>query len=546
MKIANVIITCFVLPMVCVFCGCEPPIEAPQTAPLSPQATIGSVAQNAATEAIPVQGIGIVAGLSGTGSSECPPSIRQQLEKYIWQQVPEAGSVNPRAIIDSEDTAVVEIMGVIPSYATTLELFDVQLRPLSSTQTTSLDGGYLYTAQLKEMSRLTSVEQFTRFSKTLAAAEGPVYSVKNQTGSEKQWYVLGGGRALQNSTVKIILNEPDFITANTIRNRINERFGPRIASPISTSEIRVVFPNRYLDQKRRFLRMIETLLLAENPQIRNEYIQTLIEQLVAKENIENAEIALEGIGKPALDQLAELLNHADPEVRFHAARCMTHIGDDRQLAYMRNLINSNNPFRIDAIKAVGLNANHRDAVSILTPVLSDPDVSVRLEAYTILARLQGPAITRKIIADGGFFVDSVICPGPKLVYVYQSKSPRIVIFGSPVYCKDNIFIQSEDGSVTLNARSGDNYISVSRKHPNRPRVIGPLSSSYELSILLQTLGDLPEVSGQSSSSRPGLAVPYSEITRILKKMADQGAVLAQYAEGPSPQIESVLQSSASD
>ena len=62
--------------------GCtEPqPIE-PKS--LNPQDTIGSLCQRISTNTIPVRGIGIVAGLAGTGSSECPPAVRQELEKYI-------------------------------------------------------------------------------------------------------------------------------------------------------------------------------------------------------------------------------------------------------------------------------------------------------------------------------------------------------------------------------------------------------------------------------------------------------------------------------
>jgi len=347
--------------------------------------------------------------------------------------------------------------------------------------------------------------------------------------------------------VKVILDSPDFVSANSIRNRINERFGPKTAVPISTAEIRVVFPAPYREQKQRFLRIVESLLLGNSPRIRDNHIQSLIEQLLSKENPENAEIALEGVGKPALDELARLLENPDPDVRFHAARCMLHIGDKRSLGYLRTLINtSNQPHRIEAVKAVGLNAKYRDALSILTPVLDDKDVPVRLQAYTMLVRLNSPAITRKVIADGGFLVDSVVCSGPKLVYVYRSIIPRIVVFGAPVYCSDSLFIQSDDGSITLNAQAGDKYISISRKHPSRPRVIGPLSSSRELSILIQTIGDLTEVSGKSSSHRLGLAVPYSDIVLILKKAAKQGAISARVLEGPAPEIGGVLQNMPSE
>lgn len=541
----NTIFISLLTALITLFCSCSPLQEnTPTVEPFERYATVGTVSQYYTPMAIRVRGIGIVAGLNGTGSSECPPDIRQELEKYIWQQVPEGGIISPRAMIDSQDTAVVEISGVIPAFSSTSEVFDVQLKPLSSTQTTSLDGGYLYTSELKETSRLSSVEQFTRFTKTLAVAEGPIYSLREKTQEQLNWFILGGGRVTKSGVVKLILNDPDFLTANAIRNRINERFGSKTANPVSDSEITIYFPSQFQEQKQRFLQISESLLVAENPQIRDEHSASLIKQLISQTDAIKAELGLEAIGKPALDQLAPLLDHEDPQIRFQAGRCMLNIGDKRPLALMRTIIREpGNPYRLDAIRTVGLNARRKDALSILTYVLNDSDIQVRLQAYKMLVRLSSPVISRKSVANRAFVVDSVTCAGPKMLYVYQSKSPRIVIFGSPVYCKDNIFIQSEDGSVTLNAKQGDRYIAVSRRHPNRPRVIGPLSSSFELSNLIQTLGELPEVGKGSSARRPGLAVPYAQIVALLEKMASHGAILAQYVEGPVPEPLQVLQSS---
>jgi hypothetical protein len=521
------------------FWGCSQPQQPAEPNTLNPRDTIGSIARYFAAETIPVRGIGIVAGLAGTGSSECPPGVRQELEKYIWQQV---GTVNPRAVIDSQDTAVVEISGVIPALSMTADTFDLALKPLSSTQTTSLDGGYLYTAELKEQSRLTNVEQFTLFSKSLATADGPVYSCKTDEASQKKWVVLGGGRVKQDSPVKLILNSPDFVTANAVRNRINERFGPKTAAALSTEEISLSFPAQYIDHRQTFLRLVDSLMLAENPAIQNEYAQSLIQKIVSKSSdIENAEIALEGIGRPALDVIAPLLEHPDPVVRFHAARCMLNIGDSRGLSVLRTVVaDEQSPYRLEAIRVIGRSAKRRDALPILTNALNDPRIQVRLEAYDMLILLNSPVISRKTVAGRAFIIDNVVCSGPPMVYVSRQESPKIVLFGSPIYCNKNLFVQSPDQTVTINSVPGDKYISVSRKHPNRPRVLGPLLCNYELSSLIRTLGELSDVK-QKLAAQPGLAVPYSEIIDILDIMSDQNAIPAQFVAGPDPTTEPVLQ-----
>ena len=537
----------FFLMLAVFFCGCSPPQELSKPdEPLNPRGTIGSVAKYYATQATPVRGIGIVACLPGTGSSECPPEIRAELEKYIWQQVPKAGSVNPRLVIESQDTAVVEITGIIPALSTPFDRFDVILKPLSSTQTTSLDGGCLYTADLKEMSRLSSVEQFTRFSKTLAIAEGPVYTLQTDSSLPDQWRVLGGGRAKQSSSVRLILDTPNFTAASIIRNRINERFGPKTAVCVSAVEITLSFPAKYIDQREKFLDMVESLMLGANPEILDEYALALIEKILSKTDSERAEIALEGIGKPALDHLVPLLNHLDPAIRFHAARCMLNIGDKRSLPVLRAIVrDKNSPYRMEAVRAVGLGAKRRDAMPILETALNDSDMQIRLEAYEMLVRLNSHVISRRRVSSGAFSVDSVICSGPKTIYVYRQEKPRIVLFGSPLRCEKNIFIRSEKSSVTINSLPDDERISVSRKHPNRPRMIGPVLSSNDLSVLIQTLGELPDIQS-NTAARPGLAVPYAEIIQILKTMSEQGAVLAQFIEGPEAQLQPVLEESPSN
>jgi len=536
----------FFLVLALSFFGCSPPQELSEPdKPFNLEDTIGSVAKYYATNSIPVRGIGIVACLSGTGSSECPPEIRAELEKYIWQEIPEGGSVSPRRVIDSQDTAVVEITCLIDALSTRSDRFDVILRPLSSTQTTSLDGGCLYTTELKEMSRLSSIEQFVRFSKTLAFAEGPVYTVQTDASSPGRWRVLGGGRAKQDSSVRLILDTPDFMTANAIRNRINERFGPKTATSVSTAEITLSFPAKYLQQRERFLAMVETLILGGNSEILSNYAHQLVKQILSNTDSEQAEIALEGIGKPALDPLAPLLTHLDPAVRFHAGRCMLNIGDSRSLAVLRRIVqDKNSPYRLDAIRAVGLSAKRREAMPILEAALNDSDIQIRLESYEMLARLNSHVISGRSVSSGGFSVDSVMCSGPKTIYVYRQETPRIVLFGSPLRCEKNIFIQSEKSSVTINSLPGDKRISISRKHPDRPRVIGPLLSNNDLSILIQTLGEQPDIKS-NTAVRPGLAVPYAEILDIVKTMCEQGAISAQFIAGPQAELEPVLQESPS-
>ncbi|MHC4551209.1 MAG: flagellar basal body P-ring protein FlgI [Planctomycetota bacterium] len=531
-------VCCLVL---AVLAGCNTPDESlkPAAGP-NPEDTIGSVSEIFYFEAIPLRGIGLVAGLNGKGSSECPPRIRRELEKYIWKQISAEGGISPQQFIASKDTAVVEVFGVIPSLVSGKDTFDVTVRPLTGTQTVSLKGGHLYTTELKELSRLVNVEQFTAFSKSFATVQGPIFANPlSEHNSDQAWFVLGGAKVLRQEKVTLLLNNPDFIVANTVRNRINERFGGKTAVAISDAQIDLNIPTRYHRQKDRFLKMLQSLQLGENFEIKKQRIEQLVQQLVTGSDKDSAEIALEAIGRQAANSLAPHLESPDESVRFRVGRCMLNSGDDRSISTLRDvLMDPASSYRLAAIEALSVNGRQSEVRSTLIVAVNDVDINVRLAAYEALLRTQSPVVSRKIISSS-FTVDSVACSGPKMIYVFQQQTPRIVIFGSPVYCRDDIFVQSEDGNIIVNAKPGDKFVSVSRKHPRRHRVVGPIKTGHEISHLIQSLGERPPLNSYSSGL-PGLAIPYDEIAAFIKKMCDVGVIDAQFVAGPPAEVDPML------
>lgn len=514
----------------------SPPAQSPPT-PVNLDNTIADLARVVESPAVIVRGYGIVAGLFGTGSAECPPQLRQDLEKYIWQQMPKAGMINPRSFIDSLDTAVVEILGVIPPMAVAGQSFDLLVRPLSSTQTTSLNGGTLYTTDLSELSRLT---QFNQYAKTIARAQGPIFTVAGGQTGKPGWYILGGGYPLSDTNVSLLLNQPDFIAANAIRNRINERFGAKIANAASAAEILLSIPEKYRSDKPRFLTMIRLLYLSDRSELRERRIDSLIVQLQTESDKLPAELALEAIGKAALDELAPLLKSDDQTVRFHAARCMSNIGDNRSLAVLRNFVlDPESTNRCDALRTIGQNARLSETEPILLSALAQDEMPLRICAYETALAANSSHVSRTLVA-GNFFVDRISCGGPKVIYTLRKDRPGIVIFGSPIRCSDNIFFRSENGEVTLNARPGDKFISASKTHPNRPRIVGPISSGFEVSQVIRALAESPEQK-KGATTLPGLAVPYSQIIQILEKMCAADVISAQYFQGPVTNVETIFQ-----
>ena len=86
----------------------------------------------------------------------------------------------------------------------------------------------------------------------------------------------------------------------------------------------------------------------------------------------------------------------------------------------------------------------------------------------------------------------------------------------------------------LDARAGQGFVSVIRKHPTRPGVIGPIRSTPDVGEIVRTLGG--EAEPGSSGQLQSLGVPYSQVIALLEQMSAKDAVAAQFWAGPLPKI----------
>jgi hypothetical protein len=495
--------------------------------------TIGSLVEVFSFESIPVEGYGLVGGLNGTGSSECPAPIREYLKQYILQQLTE-DKVNVDELISSHDTAVVVIQGTMPTAVPKNQYFDVRVVALPDTQTTSLEGGWLYGAELK------AIGGFGIAMKALATAKGPVFinTLSPDETNKKIGYILAGGRVLDEYEINMGLRQPDYKTASLICSKLNGRFGDGTARAVSPSQIELKVPAAYKKQKQRFVSIVKAIYLTETPEATRERINTFVKKLAVSEDKYASETALEAIGNESLSKLAALLNSSQEQVRLGAARCMLNLGSDGGLNALREIAsNKDSAYRVEALEAITTSASRNDAIAISRNLLRDSDFNIRLAAYENLRKLDDIAVTQKLIARN-FYLEQIVQTEHKGIYVSRSGQPRIVLFGAPIYCHNNIFIQSADGSITINAPSGQKYVSIIRKHPKRPNVMIQLKSSFELGDIIQTLCEEPLK--KTKEEHRGLNVSYAEAITLLKQMSDKGAVEAEFWAGPLPKIDLII------
>lgn len=490
---------------------------------------IGDLAEAVAFNPIPVKGIGLIVGLAGTGSSECPPAVRDYLRQYIMAQLGRTKTINPDAMINSRDTAVVFVEGLVPPGAVKQQAFDIKVTAFPGTQTTSLEGGRLYTTELKFVSR---VEEVPATSKTLALAAGVVYidNIADPKPNQNVGCILGGGKAVQDYQITLAIFKPDFRTAAIIRNRINQRFGRGTASAASDNLVYLSLPENFKNRKTRFTELVKSLYISTSAVSEDRQIFWLTDKLQTEPEKEKYETGLEAIGKPAVPKLLPLLDSPDAQTKFSAARCLLYIGDDRALKHLRDFAqDASSPLRLAAIEAIGNAAQKQDCIALMSRLVRDDSFDVRFAAYKFLAAYNDTSIVRTPVAKD-FYIDRVIQPSPKTIYVSRKDEPRIILFGAPIDCENDIFIESDDGQIIINALPDEKRISVMRKHPVTGELMGPLKTSFRLSDVIKALGD--ELAPEDEKLRVGLGVPYSQIAELLKKMCEKGAVEAEFIPGP--------------
>ena len=528
------VLTAAVLLTVCFAGGCGQQSRADRgqdfASPAELGATIGSLVRVLAPEPIPVEGYGLVVGLKATGSSECPPQVRKYLEQYILTQLPANSRLDIGKFIDGLDTAVVLVEGVIPAIASKNQYLDVRVTALPSTQTTSLDGGRLFTTELKE------VGSFGVKTRILADAEGPVFidKISDPQINKKTGHVLAGGKVLDEYKVILLLKKSDFEMANRIRNLINGHFGLDTGKAVMSNRIELIVPAKYKEQKQRFISIVTAMYLTHEAKVNSERIRTFVKRLSGSEDKYSSEVALEAIGNECLGELSVLLDSSEELVRLHAARCMLNLGGDAGLAVLRQIaLDKGSAYRAEALESITAAARRDDAVSLSRKLLRDDDFQIRLAAYEQLRKLDDVAIAQEFVGRS-FYLERVAQTEWKIIFISRSGQPRIVLFGVPIYCDRSIYVQSENGDIVIDAPPGQEYVNIIRKHPKRPSVVAQLKSSFEIGDIIRALCDEPPK--ENEKVRGGLGVSYTDAAVLLKQMCDKGAVRAEFRAGPMPKI----------
>ena len=503
--------------------------------------TIGSVCELTGYQAARVQAYSLVIGLPRTGSSECPVSVKhhllQELRRLKSQNMIPGiyADTEAKRIISSPSTAVVTVRALIPPGAPKGETFDVEISAIEGTQTTSLQGGFLIPTDLQVVVPGQTGRMLA--SQPIAIAKGPIFinpfpitTGVNQSTDPRRGIVLAGGRSKAPRKIELSLLRPDYRTAQLIKNRINGRFvsadDPEIAQA-TRSSIQLTVPQKYRDNYSHFISLAWGMYLRGNPGYLETKLRELVRLIEAKDaDYESIALSWEGIGRPSLKYLEPLYSQHTAETKgFYAARTALNLDDKKAIDYLiRMARNDRHPCQTLAAQALTTCADDLSARRALMGMLNQDNYRLRLIAYKGLQQSNDPAISSTNSA-GEFKIDQVKTAGDKFIAAWAVDEPRIVIFGDELRCQPNLFYESRDDSLTLNAQNDATVISITRRLPGRERFIS-LESSFDLKSLILTLAKPLRNPANNKVFGPGLS--YSQIVGVMCNLCKSGAIPAQF------------------
>ena len=500
-----------------------------RTAPLP--RTIGSACFLEGTKAVQVQGYGLVVGLAGKGSKSCPAQVesmlRQAITKYQYRQSKIMGEkpISAGALINSPDTAVVTVFGRISSGAVKGGTFDVAVRAMPNTGTISLEGGRLFTCELRRY--VPSSDHMLR-SKPMATASGQVFvnpfekkRYRRSVLLRRQGYILGGGVVVADRELALTLNQPSYSRARSIEQKINSVFSApshdplwRTVKAISPSTIQLKIPPPYREKKEHFLSLIQNMYIRDDPAYINSQAGRLTEEILDPYcNAEAISYAWEAMGRVILPIIQPVYRSSNIRASFYAVRAGAMLGDSSAVTFLEQFaMDAKGSYRRKAIETLTLSGDIL-CRQVLRKVVRGDDLQVRVLAYEGLAKNNDAMIRREIIGEDNFILDRVLGTMRPLIYVTRRDEPKIVIFGE-AQIRPPVFYSHTDDSVIISAEAGDKELSLLRRTPSG-NVSGRIPGPMDIPGLLRLLGGDADIVGENVT---GLGLPYSHIVAIMHKL----------------------------
>ena len=507
-----------------------------------PQIMRGTVASETILDGyrpVVVRGYGVVVGLNGTGSRDLPPDVRTHMiqeasRNGIGLESSGFGNVSPERFLDSMDTAVVVVEGLIPPGATKGTRFDIRVYAHPMTSTTSLEDGRLYTAELRPVVRRGLPPTGSRQAAAIARARGEVFinpfaepgAVDRDTIQRKAGRILNGGLVTRDIILKLRLATPSHTGAEILQNAINARFPQEptqhdvTARGESDEAIQITVPPSYQDETAEFVQLLRhtTIRQAGAESVAMTVRRYLLEHPA---DADSASWRWQALGVRALPTIRGLYDYAEELPRLAALRAGSKLDDALVVQHLIEMAETGTfQTRLQAIALLADMAINPLIDRTLRSLLNDADVEIRLSAYEALVERRDPFVVRTSV-DGKYLIDVVESDTP-MVYVTQVGQPRLVVFNPKLTIRRPLMLSAWSNRFMIKDLD-DESLEVYYRAPDAAQ--GSINKTdSQLTAFIHFLGHTTSV----HDPRPGLGLSYGQTVGLVHQIWRQGYLDADF------------------
>ena len=487
---------------------------------------IGDTTVPVGADYIEISSVSLAANLAGTGSDP-PESVQRTM---LLREMASRNIAHPAKVLADPYTSLVIVTGYLPPGVQKGDRFDVEVTLPSDSETTSLRGGYLMPAPMREMVYSNGLHE--DFKK--ANCSGPIL-VEPKTGTERdkmtqrRGLALSGGVSTFNNPIGLRVNsdsvKPDKYMTMKIERAINDRFkivdgtsSKKIAKAKDDKFIYFEIPPTYKENLSRFLDVVRCLPILETEAQRLERMKLLEKRLLDPTTTKRAALELEAIGKNAIDTLKLGLESDDQTVQFHSAQALAYLDVSDGAAILGKVALEDRVNRGYALLALCV-MDDLDAYEELRKLMSAPTAETRYGAFRALKvmRPTDPLVVGEQLGKKTFTLCVIPTTGSPMLHVTKSHRAEIALFGENQSFKYPMTIEAANNVIVRATPEGE--VIVARFEPNRPDQKRTVSCRVE--DVVRALSDV--------------GATYPDILEVLQAAIEQNALDTSFRIDALPQ-----------
>ncbi len=481
---------------------------------------VGDVAVPYGADPIEITTVSLAANLAGTGSDP-PESVHRTM---LLREMASQNVLHPSKILADPSTSLVVVTGYLPPGVQKGDHFDVEVTLPPDSETTSLRGGFLMPAPMRDLYYSKGVHE----GHTQGSCTGPIL-VEPKTGTERdrttqcRGMVLGGGVSTTSRPVELRVrmetNKPDKFLTMKIESSINRRFqivasdGGKIKAAAAKTDKYLVLniPPKYKQNIYRFVNVIRCMPIVETEAQRFNRLKTLEKRLLEPTTAKRASLELEAIGKNAIDTLKMGLASDNEFVQFQSAQALAYLDVSEAAPVLgKTALNDrvNRGYALLALCAL----NDLYAYEELRQLMNAPTAETRYGAFRAITvmRPNDPLVAGEKLGNKTFTLCVVPTTGSPMLHVSKTNRAEIVLFGENQTFKYPMTIEAAN-NIIVRANSPTEFV-VSRFEPNKPDQKRVISGRVE--EVIHALSDV--------------GATYPDVLEVLQSAIEQNALDASF------------------